>query len=423
MEENWKTFQRALNASRIRRRRHRRLTVAALTVLLLGGYSVARVAFRFEGPPPRLEARDIPLPPSDDCRDVLCRVVAPSPTVGPTGRYEERVEGRRVVYTFDPELQELARGVLRRYRVPYGAFVAVDPSTGRVLAMAEHSQEDPALRDFCRRATYPAASLVKLITASAALETGRIAPGTSVRYEGSPYVVFPRKIFPANPRYENNVATFAEALGQSNNVVFAKVGSGLVGAENLERKLAQFGFNREIPFDFRLQVSQAVVPREPYPMARTAAGFGDVYVSPVHAALLAAAVGNGGVMMKPYAVETVEDASGKIAYRAEPVSLGRCVSQETAKDLAEMMRMTVTRGTSTKVFTRYARRLWQDVKIAGKTGSLTGDNPPGMYEWFIGFAPADNPKIAVASLVVNHDLWHIKGTYVAQAVMREFFGM
>jgi cell division protein FtsI/penicillin-binding protein 2 len=196
-----------------------------------------------------------------------------------------------------------------------------------------------------------------------------------------------------------------------------------VGAENLERKLAQFGFNREIPFDFRLQTSRAAVPQEPYPMARTAAGFGDVYLSPVHAALLAAAVGNGGVMMKPYAVDRIEDAAGTVGYRAEPAVLGRCVSPETAKSVAEMMRMTVTRGTSTKVFARYARKLWQDVKIAGKTGSLTGDNPPGMYEWFIGFAPAENPKIAVASLVVNHDLWHIKGTYVAQAVMREFFGM
>lgn len=423
MEESWKTFQRALSASRGRRRRRRRLAAAAFAILLVGGYAAARVAFRFEGPTRLLEARDSPLPAAADCRDVLCRLVGPSPTLGVDGRYEERVEGRRIVYTFDPELQKLAQSVLKQYRVPYGAFVAVEPSTGRVLAMAEHSQQDPSMRDFCRRATYPAASLVKLVTASAALETGRIDPGTPVRFEGSPYVVYPRKIFPTSSRYENNVATFAEALGQSNNVVFAKVGSALVGAGNLERKLTQYGFNRQIPFDFGLQMSRATVPQEPYPMARTAAGFGDVYLSPVHAALLAAAVGNGGVMMKPFAVETMEDASGKVTYRAEPSVLGQCVSAQTAKSLSEMMRMTVTRGTSTKIFARYARRLWQDVKIAGKTGSLTGENPPGMYEWFIGFAPADNPKIAVASLVVNHDLWHIKGTYVAQAVMREFFGM
>lgn len=423
MQETWRTFQHVLAASRVRRRRRRRLAAVAFAALLLAGYAAAKVALRFEGPPPLTEARATPLPPSDNCADVLCRLSGPSPKVGPDGRYEEQVDGHRLVYTFDPGLQELALGVLRRYKVPYGAFVAVEPATGRVLALAEHSQEDPTLSDFARRATYPAASLIKVITASAALETGRITPSTTVRFEGSPYVLYPRKIFPKSPRFENNVATFAEALGTSNNVVFAKVGSQLVGAAGLERKLAQFAFNREIPFDFRLQVSRASVPAEPYETARTSAGFGEVYISPVHAALIAAAVGNGGVMMRPYAVAALEDAQGRTTYRPEPAALGRCVSPEIARTLAEMMQMTVTRGTSTKVFARNARRLWQDVRIAGKTGSLTGDNPPGMYEWFIGFAPAENPQIAVASLIVNHDLWHIKGTYVAQAVMKEFFGM
>jgi cell division protein FtsI/penicillin-binding protein 2 len=205
--------------------------------------------------------------------------------------------------------------------------------------------------------------------------------------------------------------------------VFGKVGADVVGAEQLEQKLREFGFNRPIPFDFALQPSQASVPRDRYPLALTSAGFGDVYVSPVHAALIAAAVGNGGVMMRPFAVGSIADASGAELYRARPEALGRCLTPEAARRVAEMMQMTVTRGTSTKVFARYARKLWKDVRIAGKTGSLTGENPRGNYEWFIGFAPAENPKIAVASLVVNHDLWHIKGTYVAQAVMREFFGM
>jgi len=160
-----------------------------------------------------------------------------------------------------------------------------------------------------------------------------------------------------------------------------------------------------------------------YPLARTAAGFGDVYLSPVHAALIAAAVGNGGVMMRPWVVESIRDNQGKVIHRGSPAVLGRCVSEPVARSVSQMMQMTVAKGTSTKVFSRYARRLWHDVQIAGKTGSLMGDNPPGMYEWFIGFAPADAPKIAVASLVVNRELWHIKGTYVAQAVMREFFGM
>jgi cell division protein FtsI/penicillin-binding protein 2 len=97
--------------------------------------------------------------------------------------------------------------------------------------------------------------------------------------------------------------------------------------------------------------------------------------------------------------------------------------EEVARTLGQMMEKTVTAGTSAKVFSRYARKLRSDVGVAGKTGSLTGHNPPGMYEWFVGFAPIEEPKIAVASLVVNREVWHIKGTYVAQAVMKEFFGL
>lgn len=424
MKDTWQSFQQALIASRARRRRRRRLVLVVLGASLFGAYAAAKMALRFEDPPPRVDlAQQSPLHKAENGPDVLARLAGPAPTRAPGGGLEEMVAGNKVTYTIDPELQELAVSVLRQNRVPYGAFVAVEPATGRVLAMAEHSELEPDVRDFCRRATYPAASLIKVITSSAALEAGKVTPSSVFRFEGSPYVLYPRKISPQNARREGNSATLAEALGQSNNVVFAKVGAGLVGAERLEAKLGAYGFNREIPFDFPMQMSRATVPREEYLLARTAAGFGEVYLSPVHAALIAAAVGNGGVMMKPWVVDSIRDSEGKVLHRGSPAVLGRCVSEPVARSLAQMMQMTVARGTSTKVFARYARKLWHDVLIAGKTGSLMGDNPPGMYEWFIGFAPADAPKIAVASLVVNRELWHIKGTYVAQAVMREFFGM
>ncbi len=407
---------------RARRRRKRRVAALVIAALLFVGYGGARLAPWFEVPGPRSEP-PVPPPPASACRDVLCKVSWPDPVLTDEGVYEQQVEGHRVVYTLDPELQQQAMAVFRRYRVPYGAFVAVEPATGRVLALAEYSGEEPGIEGFCRRATYPAASLVKVITAVAALETGEVRPDTPVRFAGSPYRLYPRKISPRNRWRENNVHTLAEALGKSNNVVFGKVGADVVGAPRLERALEAFGFNREIPFDFPVQTSHATVPAERYPLARTAAGFGEVYLSPIHGALIAAAVGNGGLMMQPYVVDRIEDADGTVVYRAAPTPWRRCTSPEVARQVARMMVRTVTRGTSAKVFYRYARTLRRKVGVAGKTGSLTGNDPPGKYEWFIGFAPVDEPRIAVASLVVNRELWHIKGTYVAQAVMREFFGM
>jgi cell division protein FtsI/penicillin-binding protein 2 len=422
MEDRWANLQETIRSSRRRRRGRRRLAALLLGLLVAAGYGAGRIAPRFEAPEPQLERLTRDLPPSQSCRDVLCSVSWPTPTLGADGVYEQRIEGHRAIYTLDPELQEQALSVFRQYKVPYGAFVAIEPSTGKVLALAEYSREEPDLHDFCRRATYPAASLIKVITAVAALEGGVATPSTSISFEGNPYRLYPRKISQANGWRENNKSTLAEALGKSNNVVFAKLGLQ-VGLERLTAGLESFGFNRSLPFDFALQDSRAIVPPEPYPLARTAAGFGEVYLSPVHAALIAAAVGNGGVMMRPYVVDALEDAKGVRVYQAAPAPLLRVASEKVARQVGGMMEKTVTSGTSAKVFFRNARKLRADVGVAGKTGSLTGDDPPGKYEWFIGFAPADDPKIAVASLIVNHDLWHIKGTYVAQAVMKEFFGM
>ena len=414
--------------SRVRedRRRRRGMAGVVLGVLLLAGFVGARIAPEHgpDSPPPTRSDLERLIRLADASARVLRRIGWPAPSLGGDGVYEQRLGNYRVVYTLDPELQEEALAVFRRYRVPYGAFVAVEPATGRVLALAEYSSQEPDMRDFCRRATYPAASLIKVITAVAALETGEVTPETPIRFQGNPYRLYPRKISPRYRYRENNVHTFAEALATSNNVVFAKVGADVVGAERLRAALHAFGFNREIPFEFPFQPSRAVVPEERYPLARTAAGFGEVYLSPLHAALIAAAVGNGGVMMRPYVVDRIEDAQGRVLYRGEPAPFSRVAPPDVAWKVARMMEKTVTRGTSAKVFYRYARRLRREVGVAGKTGSLTGDDPPGKYEWFIGFAPVENPSIAAASLVVNQgDLWHIKGTYVAQRVMREFFGM
>lgn len=351
----------------------------------------------------------------------LCR---PSP-VNEGGKLVQRAEGRKITYTLDPDMQKSAENIFSQYKVPYGAFVALDPTTGKVLALAEYSASDPEMKSICMRATYPAASLIKVITSAAALKTGKVNPSTLVRFEGNPYRLSQRKVSPNNARNDRSVTTLTEALGKSNNVVFAKMGVNVVGAGGLQAELNDFGFNREIPFEFPLQKSTALVPQEFYELAKTSAGFGDVYVSPVHAALIAASVANGGAMMKPYIVESVTDASGNEIYRGAPEKLSQVIDPSLAATLAEMMKATVLKGTSSKIFNRKQfKKLVTNIGVAGKTGSLTGEDPPGRYEWFIGFAPTGNPRVAVAALVVNKSaVWHIKGTYTAAEVMREHFGL
>jgi cell division protein FtsI/penicillin-binding protein 2 len=87
-----------------------------------------------------------------------------------------------------------------------------------------------------------------------------------------------------------------------------------------------------------------------------------------------------------------------------------------------MMLRTVEDGTASRTFNRYGKSLLKKMSICGKTGSLSGDNPPGLYDWFVGFAPADHPRIAFSAMVINNDRWRIKGAFVVQEALKEFFG-
>ena len=86
-----------------------------------------------------------------------------------------------------------------------------------------------------------------------------------------------------------------------------------------------------------------------------------------------------------------------------------------------MMLRTVEDGTASKIFHRFGKNLLKKMAISGKTGSLSGDNPPGQYDWFVGFAPADQPQIAFAAMIINHDRWRIKGAFIAQEALKTFF--
>jgi cell division protein FtsI/penicillin-binding protein 2 len=348
----------------------------------------------------------------------------PEPILGPGGKYIQIVNGKKYTFTLDPELQAEAEAVLAKHKVPYGAIVAIEPATGRVLAFAEHSQRDKTLTGLAQRATYPAASLIKVVTAAAALETGKVCAETVFTYEGSPYVLTKRKILPENKRRERNVTTLGQALGKSNNIVFGKLGVYCVGTEKMQQTTTDFGFNREIPFDFPLQPSSSVVPVETFDLAQTTAGFIGTKISPVHAALIAAAISNNGVMMRPWMIESVTDAEGKVIYEGTSETLLTACEPRIAEELTGIMRNTVTEGTSSKIFKRHAKKLFENVAVSGKTGSLTGDDPPGKYEWFIGFAPEKNPQIAVAGMVVNQgNRGQIHGAYAAMTVFKKHFGM
>jgi cell division protein FtsI/penicillin-binding protein 2 len=335
------------------------------------------------------------------------------------GKFTERRGPYQFIYTVDPVLQASVEEVFRAHRPPFGAFVALEPKTGKILALAEYSRDRSENGGIWNRATYPAASVFKIITAACALEKGVLHYDSSVSFKGNQYRLGPSKINKTS-KWEHQTQ-FDDALGKSNNVVFGRVASKLVGSETLRQYSSAFGFNQPLPFDFPVDPSKAVIPEESYELARCGAGFGEVTLNPLHGALIAAAIANGGIMMRPYLIEQVRGEDGEILYESQAAPWTRPISAKTAQDLNRMMRRTVEDGTASQTFQRYGKDLLGKVTVSGKTGSLSGDNPPGLYDWFVGFAAAEDPQVAFSAMAINYHRYKFRGAFIAQEALKTYF--
>ena len=164
-----------------------------------------------------------------------------------------------VPLTLDASLQAQLTSLLTQYEVPYGAVVVLEPSTGRVLAMAEHSAAQPGLRGLSTRAVFPAASIFKLVTGSALVEAG-VSPEEQMCYHGGKRRLSPKLL--EDSGRDGSCQSLAEAMGKSANVIFAKMTQRHLSPDVLRRVAARFRFNREIAFPVPTDVSLASIPEE-----------------------------------------------------------------------------------------------------------------------------------------------------------------
>ena len=315
------------------------------------------------------------------------------------GRYVYRdLNGTEVVFTVKPELQNSIKREFKRYRLKYGAFVAIEPSTGKVLA-AVSSVDYP---DLTVKNGFVAASTFKIVTAAAALEKG-IDPSKKIVTRGHDDSCSPEVWF--NSRYiiyRNMFHSFA----YSSNPYFGVLGR-LIGEDTLFKYAYAFGFNRD---DYNFPWGIIRKPLDDYDLALISAGLGEVRVSPFHEALISATIENGGVMILPSLIEEIRY-KGEVVYKNDtPIVIGRVVKEETAKTLRKMMINTVKFGTaSEKKFFRRLRR-FSFLTVGGKTGTLSQLNyPEGRCEWFTGFVENGDKKLAISSVAVNEARYYITG--------------
>lgn len=318
-----------------------------------------------------------------------------------------------VQFSINQDLQEYAKQVVQKVPAPHVAVVAMEPSTGRILAMAGKSLSvgNPILHS-----GFPAASLIKVITAAAAIERSGVRGDTEIAYRGAPHQLGPENYYP-NPDLDRLTMSVEEALGKSCNPVFSRIGLKYLNPSLFRAKLASFGFNSSIGFQSSLSVSSATVPNEDYEFGRTTAGFGDVYLSPVHAVTIMSAIANGGVLSEPSYIDQVSTASGDILYKHTQQILGQAIKPSTASQLLQIMTATTRIGTSKREFAGQVP--WN---VPGKTGTLKGENPKGLNNWFIGTAPLEKPRIAVAVVVVNPSQRVSKASHIAKLIFQRYLG-
>jgi cell division protein FtsI/penicillin-binding protein 2 len=287
----------------------------------------------------------------------------------------------------------------------------MDPDSGRVMAYTSTDVESfPATR------SYPAASLVKLVTAAAALHYSPESARGPCRYRGNPYRLTRSRVYP--PKYGNEIS-LERALATSNNQCFAQLAVNAVGGEALVGAMVSFGFTEPVAAGHERGVATA--GDDDYDLGRLGCGLAGCRITPLHAVQLAATLAHGE-RVQPWWVDGVRDRDGREISIERNLDRRRVMTPELAAELRQMLVRTTTRGTARSAFRdRRGRPKLRGIDVAGKTGNLSGSEPRGRYEWFIGVAPADDPTVAIAVLQVQGHLWWSKSSQIAADVLQEIF--
>jgi penicillin-binding protein A len=361
------------------------------------------------------------------------QALTPADTTGDPGAQIEQIAdafagktavsyGADLVTTIVPEVQNELWTELSAY--PRAAGIAIDPRSGAVLAIASVPSFDPGridsdfasighdpsspLLDRATSGLYPPGSTFKIFTASAALDSGTVTPDTY--YEDPGYLQIGNFTLHDNEGEATGYQNVTTAFALSSNVDFAQIALKM-GIHTFYQYLDKWGIGK--PLDFQLPAEAARVPAEssivPGELAQMGFGQGALLMTPLQMALITATIADGGSEPRPFIVRQIRRGAA-VASVTSSGTLASPISPESAATVKKMMIAVVQRGTGTTAQLR-------NVVVAGKTGTAT--NPFGAaHSWFVCFAPADHPLVAVAIVVENAGYGATVAAPIAKAVLQ-----
>ncbi len=334
--------------------------------------------------------------------------------------------GNNLVLTIDAAVQHITEKALaeavRKYAAKAGMAVVMRPDTGAIMALANYPYFNPnSYRDYSksrwrnRAITDPfePGSTMKIFLAAAALESGKISPGSIFFCENGAYRIGRRTVHDTHPY---GWLSLQQIVKKSSNIGAVKVGA-LVGSRRLHDQLRELGFGSRTGIDAPGESAGLLMAYRKWTRIDAGAiAFGQgLAVTAVQLATAVSAIANGGILMRPYLVQAITDANGKLIRKIGPRKVRRAISAETARTLRRIMRTVTTEG-GTGV-----NAALEGYAVAGKTGTAQKVGPEGGYargkyvSSFVGFLPAEDPEAVILVVVDEPKRFHYGGTVAAPA--------
>lgn len=342
---------------------------------------------------------------------------------------EEKNQGDTVVTTLDYNLQTTAYNALGYAN---GAVIVMEPDTGKILAMVSKPDFDPNNIDaiwesvtsednsgnsvLLNRATqglYPPGSTFKVLTALEYMRENNDWESYHFDCQGET-IVNNVAIHCYNSRIHGDVS-LADSLAYSCNTSFSNIGSHL-NMDDFKSLCENFGFNKALPyngvynqssFELNGKSDSSLIPQ-------TSIGQGNTQITPLHNAMIMASIANGGVMMKPYLIDSIENYQGARVRKFTPCSYKKVMSAQEAATMTELLSGVVEYGTAQALLT-------DQYSVAGKTGTAEYNSEGQSHSWFVGFSNVENPDIVVCVVVEDTDTVGISAVLVAKQIFDVYY--
>lgn len=337
--------------------------------------------------------------------------------------------GKNIILTIDRTIQYITQTALetavKEFSAKSGMAVVMDPETGEILAMSHYPSFNPNVfkqypphlwRNRALTDPFEPGSTIKIFSTAAALSSGICSPSSIFYCENGAYRIGANTIHDTHPR---GWLSLQQIVKYSSNIGITKV-IEMVGPETLYTTLKKFGFGNKTGLDCPGETSGILTPSHQWSkIDASAIAFGQgISTSAVQLVSAAAAIANGGMLMKPFIVQAITSENGRVLKRTAPEIIGRAVSPEVASIVKRIMQTVVTEGgTGTSAFL-------DGYTVCGKTGTAQKTDQSGNYargkyiSSFLGFAPADNPRLVILVVIDEPTGAHYGGTVAAPAFQK-----